>query len=148
MTHRHTLKELESLTQRISNYADTLGIIDHSRGERLGLDQGSQTYGRAWRIFSVGRDGHTGHGDPFGLSSGYLGMTKAEAWLSLRAIEASLWKAIICLERNLKEAEAKAKAQAEATSHGKPAEEMTKALAELVAIVNGLEVDLDEPLSL
>lgn len=146
MAHRHTLKELLSLTARISNYADTLGIIDQSRGERIGLDEGSATYGRAFRLFSTGKDGHTGHGDPFHLGSGFLGMTKSEAWLSLRALEAGLWASIIGTEKALKkaEAEAEARAQAQATSHGKPAEAMREALDRLGEIVEAL--DLDEPL--
>lgn len=121
MAHRTTLKDLERLVERVAAYSATLGIISPDRGERLGLDQGSATYGRAWRIFSTGLDGNTGHSDPFGLSSGYLGWSKAEAWLSLRALEAGLWKAIICLERTLQDIEAKAEAEAERYTANHPA---------------------------
>jgi hypothetical protein len=98
MSDRTTLRDLERLIGRIGAYSETLGIIDADRGERLGLDQGSATYGRAWRIFSTGLDGNSGHSDPFHLGSGYLGWSKAEAHLTLRGLEAGLWRAIVALE--------------------------------------------------
>ena len=143
MSDRITVGDLERLIGRIDRYADTLGIIDHSRGERLGLDQGSATYGRAWRIFSTGLDGNTGHGDPFHLGSGYLGWSKAEAHLTLRGLEAGLWRSIVALETRNKARATQEKA--EAMSHGKPASEMRTALLRLGEIVR--EIDLDQPIT-
>lgn len=112
MSDKITVGDLERLIGRIDGYADALGIIDHSRGEKLGLDQGSATYGRAWRIFSTGLDGSTGHADPFQLGSGYLGWSKAEAHLTLRGLEAGLWRSIVQLETRNKARATREKAEA------------------------------------
>lgn len=55
-------------------------------GYRLGLDYGSKTYGRAFRLFEINTDktqpGWSGHYAPL-IGSDYLGMTKAEAFETL-----------------------------------------------------------------
>ena len=86
MSERITTANLRGLVAQIEARADALGIIETNRGERLVLDEGSITYGRAFRLHSTGWEGDSGHSDPFHLGSGYLGSTKREAWLSLRAL--------------------------------------------------------------
>lgn len=66
----------------------------HYRFPHLWLDQGSATYGRAWRLHAVGGQKYqTGHHDVFHMGSGYLGWTKAEAFQTLRGLEAGLREA-------------------------------------------------------
>ncbi len=72
------------------------GIPEHLadsafRFPHLWLDQGSATYGRAWRLYATGGQKYgTAHYDIFHMGSGYLGWTKAEAFQTLRGLEAGL----------------------------------------------------------
>jgi hypothetical protein len=51
------------------------------------LDKGSKQFGRAYRLYTAGYAGNSGYSDkPLHLGDGYLGLTKREAYLSLRAI--------------------------------------------------------------
>ena len=55
------------------------------------LQQGSATYGLAWRLDATGGTRYgTAHYDAFRLGSGYLGSTKNEAYQTLRGIMAGL----------------------------------------------------------
>lgn len=68
-------------------------LVDSSyRFPHLVLDEGSATYGRAWRLNATGGTRYrTGHSDPLHLGSGYLGSTKAEAMRCLRGLQMALW---------------------------------------------------------
>lgn len=80
-TNAHVTYALERLT-RAMQAAD----LDTSH---LYVQQGSKTYGRAYRLFR--RDPETGGlGRVYGLDD-YLGMTKAEAVHTLHAITAGVW---------------------------------------------------------
>lgn len=51
------------------------------------LQEGSPTYGIAWRLVATGGTHYgTAEFDPFRLGSGYLGMTKNEAYRTLRGL--------------------------------------------------------------
>jgi hypothetical protein len=54
-------------------------------GADLVLEEGSQTYGRAWRLFLVGP-----YGAHYTFEHEYLGWTREEAYLSLRGILSGL----------------------------------------------------------
>ena len=57
------------------------------------LEEGSVTYGRAYRLMTVAK-GTSGHGTPrlnSWPSSGYLGMTKSEAFDSLQKLKSALF---------------------------------------------------------
>jgi hypothetical protein len=55
------------------------------------LQQGSPTYGQAWRLNATGGTHYgTGEYDPFRLGSGFLGVTKVEAYRALCGLVAGL----------------------------------------------------------
>ena len=57
----------------------------------FGLEEGSATYGRAYRLYASGGSRYrTGHFDPLHMGDGYLGGTKREAYVALRGIVAAL----------------------------------------------------------
>jgi hypothetical protein len=101
-----TNHQLRAIAGRISGLATLAGILEgdqwvdgipehlvDTRYEfpHLQLDMGSATYGRAYRLNGSGGSVYrTAHFDPMRLGSGYLGNTKREAYLALRAIEAGL----------------------------------------------------------
>ena len=81
---RTSAKELEHYRAAIERDAKDLGLID--KRDRVILDIGSQTYGRAYRLWTIPM-GETGYYDGLGLGSdAFLGMTANEARLSLRGI--------------------------------------------------------------
>lgn len=81
MSERVTLDRLRSLVKMIEQELKWAGAIGW--GDRMHLDEGSKTYGRAFRLNRI-REGETGHTDsPLYLGMGYLGSTRREAWLSL-----------------------------------------------------------------
>ena len=90
-------EELETLTLTLRNAAVTAGLTDEASAARWGVDVGSKTYGRAFRLYQFGADTVAPqHGDeryPFGTGHysaaglpDYLGMTHAECVRSLRMI--------------------------------------------------------------
>ena len=101
-----TKKELLAQVEYIQGLATGYEILEGSKWEEdipahlvgsrfefphLGLDEGSATYGRAWRIYASGGSKYrTAHFDPFHMGSGFLGMTKNEAMTTLRGIRAGL----------------------------------------------------------
>ena len=101
---RTTVRELRVLVDRINSAGAHLleggewveGMPEHLkesvfRFPFFGLDEGSATYGRAWRLYASGGSKYqTAHYDPLHLGSGYLGSTKREAYLALRGIVATL----------------------------------------------------------
>lgn len=78
---RITNEDLRIMLERYQRALDSLGI-ELGEGERIGLDHGSKTYGRAFRLFLTGVDGGTGHHNP-PVGDDFLGMTKREAFETL-----------------------------------------------------------------
>jgi hypothetical protein len=101
-----TMQDLRIRVGQIEKLVEELGLFkggewvegipehladSHYRFPHLWLDQGSATYGRAWRLHaSGGQKYQTAHYDIFHMGSGYLGWTKAEAFQTLRGLEAGL----------------------------------------------------------
>lgn len=86
MKDRITDNDLDIMLARYARALDGLRITLND-GERIGLDHGSKTYGRAFRLFVTGEyreDGTrcTGHSRP-PVGDDYLGMTKREAFDTL-----------------------------------------------------------------
>jgi hypothetical protein len=82
---RTTDKQLEQLAKMISEELKWANLLPNET--KVVLDKGSKTYGRAYRIYTTGYEGNSGYSDkPLHLGDGYLGITKREAYLSLRAI--------------------------------------------------------------
>ena len=109
-----SVRDIRKLAENISDMAAVLGILEggewtrdssdhipeHLEGSRyrfphLVLDEGSVTYGRAWRLNGSGGDKYrTAHYDPLRLGSGYLGSTKVEAYRCLQGLSSALWLAM------------------------------------------------------
>jgi hypothetical protein len=69
----------------------------------LVFQEGSKTYGRAFRIhFSGGSKYGSGHWEPRGFSD-YLGGTKAEAEQSLRKLIAGIYTGLMIAEKSKEE---------------------------------------------
>jgi len=82
---RTTDRQLEQLVKMISEEFKWANLLPNET--KVILDKGSKTYGRAYRIYTTGYGANSGYSDkPLHLGDGYLGITKREAWLSLRAI--------------------------------------------------------------
>jgi len=82
---RTTDRQLEQLVKMISEELRWANLLPNET--KVILDKGSKTYGRAYRIYTTGYGPNSGYSDkPLHLGDGYLGITKREAWLSLRAI--------------------------------------------------------------
>ena len=85
MSERITTHQLEQLVRMISEEMRWAGLLPE--GTKVILEQGSKTYGRAYRIYTVNYDKHGGYSDsPLHLGDGFLGATKREAWIALRSI--------------------------------------------------------------
>lgn len=74
MSENITMKRLTDLVAAYKRRLEREGIMDELR-----LDEGSKTYGRAYRLFADGAAA-------LGTSNGYLGMTKREAYDTLHTI--------------------------------------------------------------
>jgi hypothetical protein len=112
-----TMNDLRIRAKQVEELAITLGLLEggewvddipahlensNYRFPHLWLDQGSATYGRAWRLnASGGQKYKTAHYDVFHMSSGYLGWTKAEAMQTLRGLEAGLWQIVLQKKREV-----------------------------------------------
>jgi hypothetical protein len=82
---RTTDRQLEQLAKMISEELRWANLLPNET--KVVLDKGSKTYGRAYRIYTTGYGDNGGYSDkPLHLGDGYLGTTKREAYLSLRAI--------------------------------------------------------------
>jgi len=77
---RITVREVEGMYNRAVEAARKLGFAETHRWT---LQQGSQTNGRAWRMYRVNQNG--GLRDVLG-SDGYLGWTTREAYDALHAL--------------------------------------------------------------
>jgi hypothetical protein len=65
----------------LAHYVDTLERYGIDPGGRVGMDEGSPTYGRAWRLYVI-PEGQSGHTNP-PVGSDYLGWSRAEAYAAL-----------------------------------------------------------------
>jgi len=61
-----------------------------AQSEWLGLDIGSKTYGRAYRLYVRRLEDSAHHADPIGLGAGFIGMTSGEAYQALLLITRTL----------------------------------------------------------
>lgn len=76
-----TVKDIEGAFARMVHAAGHAGIAGTSRWT---LQHGSQTYGRAWRVYQVGDEfgEGTGYHDVLG-NDGYVGWTRQDAYTTL-----------------------------------------------------------------
>jgi hypothetical protein len=83
---RITERQLDQLVKMIAEEFRWAGLMPDET--KVILDKGSKTYGRAYRLYTTGYEGKGGgwSDKPLHLGDGFLGATKREAWLSLRAI--------------------------------------------------------------
>ena len=82
---RTTERQLEQLVKMIAEEFKWANLLPNET--KVVLDKGSKTYGGAYRLYTTGYEGSSGWSDkPLHLGDGYLGITKREAYLSLRAI--------------------------------------------------------------
>jgi hypothetical protein len=82
---RTTDRQLDQLVKMISEEFRWAGLLPDET--KVILDKGSKQFGRAYRLYTAGYAGNSGYSDkPLYLGDGYLGLTKREAYLSLRAI--------------------------------------------------------------
>ena len=82
---RTTDRQLDQLIKMIADEFRWPNLLPDETKELL--DKGSKTNGRAYRLYTTGYANNSGWSDkPLHLGDGYLGITKREAYLSLRAI--------------------------------------------------------------
>jgi hypothetical protein len=82
---RTTERQLEQLVKMITEEFRWANLLPAET--KVVLDKGSKTYGPAYRLYTTSYEGNSRYSDkPLHLGDGYLGMTKSEAYLSLRAI--------------------------------------------------------------
>ena len=102
-----TLEDLRRLTATLQELVTPLlegEVVEDAPYEsmkrpHLVLQEGSKTYGRAYRIhFTGGSKYGSGHCEPRGFSD-YLGMTKAEAEQSLRKLIAGIHTGLLIAEK-------------------------------------------------
>jgi hypothetical protein len=85
MTERITDHQLEQIVEMISQEFRWAGLLPDET--KIVFQKGSKNMGHAYRIYSTGYANNSGWSDkPLYLGDGFLGQTKREAWLSLRAI--------------------------------------------------------------
>jgi hypothetical protein len=92
-----TMEEIRSLVATLEKLIEPLfegeiveDTYESNKRPHLVLQEGSKTYGRAFRIFFSGGSHYgSGHWEPRGFSD-YLGGTKAEAAQSLRKLIAGI----------------------------------------------------------
>ena len=85
MSYRWTIKEIRDMVSTINELSMT-----HGTG-RVELQEGSQLYGRSWRLYSLETGTHALFEHPY--FSNYLGDTKTEAGYKLSLIvKYNVWK--------------------------------------------------------
>lgn len=97
---RSLVKVLEELIQPLFE-GEVLEDAPYESMKRphLVLQEGSKTYGRAWRVhFTGGSKYGSGHCEPRGFSD-YLGGSKAEAAQSLRKLIAGIRTGLLIAEK-------------------------------------------------
>lgn len=99
MRKRITITDVRPALARYAEACKEAGLIPE--GMQVGLQEGSQTYGRAWRVYLTGimvRDAEgrptfpkgSGHNRP-PVGDDYLGWTAAEALASLQDRTSGIW---------------------------------------------------------
>ena len=87
---RITLNDLKAVVANLDRLAHELDLLESN--EHSDLAQGSITYGRAYRLHMVRDGSHGQNTHPLATSgTGFLGMTKAQAYDSLQMIVGTLW---------------------------------------------------------
>ena len=101
---RSLVKALEELIQPLLEGEVVEDTYESNKRPHLVLQEGSKTYGRAWRVHLTGGSKYgSGHCEPRGFSD-YLGGSKAEAAQSLRKLIAGIHTGLLIAEK--KEAKA------------------------------------------
>jgi hypothetical protein len=102
-----TMEEIRSLVATLEKLVQPLfegeemteAPYESMKRPHLVLQEGSKTYGRAYRVFFTGGSKYgSGHYEPRGFSD-YLGGTKAEAAHSLRKIIAGIHTGLMIAEK-------------------------------------------------
>ncbi len=102
-----TMEEIRSLVQTLEKLIEPLfegemvedAPYESMKRPHLVLQEGSKTYGRAFRVFFSGGSKYgSGHCEPRGFSD-YLGGTKAEAAQSLRKLIAGIHTGLLIAEK-------------------------------------------------
>lgn len=96
MSERTTNADLHIMLARYVRACEALELIPD--GHRVGLDYGSKTYGRAFRVYMSPPGSYAHHRPPAGRD--YLGMTKREAFDTLADRAAALEDVAYAQERN------------------------------------------------
>jgi hypothetical protein len=96
---RSLVKALEELIQPLLEGDVVEDTYESNKRPHLVLQEGSKTYGRAWRVhFTGGSKYGSGHCEPRGFSD-YLGGSKAEAAQSLRKLIAGIHTGLMIAEK-------------------------------------------------
>lgn len=96
---RSLVKVLEELVTPLFEGEIVEDTYESNKRPHLVLQEGSKTYGRAWRVhFSGGSKYGSGHCEPRGFSD-YLGGSKAEAAQSLRKLIAGIRTGLLIAEK-------------------------------------------------
>jgi len=96
---RSLVKALEELIQPLLEGEVVEDTYESNKRPHLVLQEGSKTYGRAWRVhFTGGSKYGSGHWEPRGFSD-YLGGSKAEAAQSLRKLIAGIRTGLLIAEK-------------------------------------------------
>lgn len=96
---RSLVKALEELIQPLLEGEVVEDTYESNKRPHLVLQEGSKTYGRAWRVhFTGGSKYGSGHCEPRGFSD-YLGGSKAEAAQSLRKLIAGIRTGLLIAEK-------------------------------------------------
>jgi hypothetical protein len=101
-----TMEEIRSLVAILEKLVEPLfegevveDTYESNKRPHLVLQEGSKTYGRAFRIFFSGGSHYgSGHWEPRGFSD-YLGGSKAEAAQSLRKLIAGIHTGLLIAEK-------------------------------------------------
>jgi hypothetical protein len=96
---RNLVIALEKLIQPLLEGEVVEDTYESNKRPHLVLQEGSKTYGRAWRVhFTGGSKYGSGHWEPRGFSD-YLGGSKAEAAQSLRKLIAGIRTGLMIAEK-------------------------------------------------
>ena len=96
---RNLVATLEKLIQPLLEGDVVEDTYESNKRPHLVLQEGSKTYGRAWRVhFTGGSKYGSGHWEPRGFSD-YLGGSKAEAAHTLRKLIAGIHTGLLIAEK-------------------------------------------------
>lgn len=93
---------LEELVKPLFEGENVEDVYEQMKRPHLTLEEGSKTYGRAYRVFFTGGSKYgSGHWEPVGFSD-YLGATKPEAERTLRNLIAGIRTGQMIAEKGAK----------------------------------------------